>query len=56
MHVYTCIHIYIYIHIDVCLGLKGSTARREARLSRPRENIVGVKMVLAESVKLKHGL
>ena len=45
---YTYIYIYIYIRRPSRRGRRHST--------RPRENMVGANMVLAESVKFKHGL
>ena len=36
--------------------LPGLRIRRFCWVTRPRENMVGVNLVLAESVKFKHGL
>ena len=53
MYVYIYIYIcYIRVYTIVC----GPTAAGAGAFCRRRENMVGVNMVLAESVKFKHGL
>ena len=62
MHMYVCIYIYIYTHTHTHTRAapEGAAYRRSLRpvalYCRPRENMVGVNMVLAEFVKFKHGL
>ena len=66
IHMYLSLSLYIYIYtyihtslsLSICIHSVGQRTRRvSAALGvRPRENMVGVNMVLAELVKFKHGL
>ena len=72
IYAHICILMYVYMYVYVSLGRAGdhvldkvAVARRVddgvvpllgVELLRRREHMVGVNMVLEESVKLKHGL
>ena len=61
MYIHICVYMYIYIYIYIYIYMyrtpsRANSSPRAAAVSRPRENMVGVNMVLAEFIKFKHGL